>query len=105
MNDSAGPQITLTESERRGRYALVHTDGRESELTYAIRPGGMAFDHTFTPRDLRHEGAAKALLAHAIADMRARGLKVIPVCPYVSLQFDRHPDWADVLAEGSRRPD
>ncbi len=103
MTDRETAQITLTESEHRGRYALQHEDGRESELTYAIRPDGLAWDHTFTPRDLRHEGAAKALLAHAVDDMRARGLQVIPVCPYVSLQFDRHPEWQDVLVERFRR--
>jgi predicted GNAT family acetyltransferase len=103
MTDRETAQITLTESERRGRYAYLHDDGRESELTYAIRPDGLAWDHTFTPRDLRHEGAAKKLLEHGVADMRARGLQVIPVCPYVSLQFDRHPDWQDVLVEKFRR--
>lgn len=103
MSESETPPITLTESAHRGRYAYAHDDGRESELTYAIRPEGLAWDHTFTPRDLRHEGAAKKLLAHGVADMRARGLKVIPVCPYVQSQFDRHPDWQDVLVERFRR--
>jgi len=103
MTEPKTPTITLTESERRGRYAFLHEDGRESELTYSIRPEGLAWDHTFTPRDLRHEGAAKALLLHAIEDMRKRGKQVIPVCPYVSLQFDRHPEWQDVLVEKFRR--
>ncbi len=98
MTDAKTPQIALTESPHRGRYFFTHEDGRESELTYAVRPNGLAFDHTFTPRDLRHDGAAKKLLLHAVEDMRQRGLKVIPVCPYVQLQFQRNPDWADVLA-------
>lgn len=91
------PEITLSETERRGRYTLQHADGRESELTFVMHDGAMAIDHTFTPRDLRGEGAALALLNRALGDARARQLKVIPVCPYVALQFRRHPDWADLL--------
>lgn len=92
------PVITLTEGDHRGRYSLRHEDGRESELTFVCRGDRRLLDHTFTPRDLRHEGAAMALLTHAVEDLRTRGLKVVPVCPYVELQFLRHPEWADVLA-------
>lgn len=98
MTDAETHEITLTESDRRGRYAMLHEDGRESELTYAIRDGAIALDHTFTPRDLRHQKAAIRLLEFAVADLRERGLKAIPVCPYVTLQFERHPEWADLLA-------
>ena len=91
------PEITLSETERRGRYTLRHADGRDSELTFVMRGGAMAIDHTFTPRDLRGEGAALALLKRAVSDARERQLKVIPVCPYLALQFRRHPDWADLL--------
>ncbi len=97
MTDADTPEITLTESGGRGRYAMRHEDGRESELTYALSDGVAALDHTFTPRDLRHRRAAIRLLEFAVADLRARGLKATPICPYVALQFERHPEWADLL--------
>jgi len=47
---------------------------------------------------LRGRGIAGALVERLVADARREGFKVVPQCPYVVAQFDRHPDWADVRA-------
>jgi len=39
-----------------------------------------------------------ALVKRAVEDARAKGVKVVPICPYVRLQIDRRPEWQDVLA-------
>jgi uncharacterized protein len=33
----------------------------------------------------------------ALDDMRARGLKVAPVCPFVAAYIRRHPEYADLV--------
>ena len=30
---------------------------------------------------------------------KEKGVKIVPVCPYVAVQFERHPDWADLRAQ------
>ena len=42
-------------------------------------------------------GAAAALVDHLIADARAKGFKIIPLCPYVRARYLKHPDWQDVM--------
>ncbi len=54
-------------------------------------------DHTGVPDALRGTGAGAALVARAVADFRAAGLRVLPLCPFAAAQFRRHPDWADLL--------
>jgi hypothetical protein len=46
---------------------------------------------------MRGTGAAKALVERLISDARAEGFKIVPLCPYVKSQYDRHPEWSDVM--------
>jgi uncharacterized protein len=83
-----------------GRY-VARIDGieGEAEIVFTLRgPGLISADHTNAPESMRGTGAAAALVAHMIADARANGFKIIPVCPYVQAQYKRHSEWADVMA-------
>jgi predicted GNAT family acetyltransferase len=83
-----------------GRYVgrIDGLDG-EAEITFTVRgPALISADHTGAPESMRGTGAAAALVAHMIADARANGFKIIPICPYVQAQYKRHPEWADVMA-------
>jgi predicted GNAT family acetyltransferase len=37
------------------------------------------------------------LLAGALDDLRARGLKLVPLCPFVASYIRRHPEQADLI--------
>lgn len=83
----------------RGRYVarIDHVEG-EAELTFTRRsPALISADHTSAPPSMRGTGVALALVERLIADARAEAFKVMPLCSYVRTQFDRHPEWADVL--------
>ena len=54
-------------------------------------------DHTEVPAAFRGQGVGQALVARAVADVRAAGKKVLPLCPFAAAQFRRHPEWADLL--------
>lgn len=83
----------------RGRYVIHLPDGSEAEMTYSRRDETtLIADHTGVPPQYRNHGLALKLVEAAMADIRARGEKVVPVCSYVVAQFRRHPDWADLHA-------
>jgi uncharacterized protein len=93
-------QIELQKTERGGRYAarIVGVTG-EAELTYTARgPALVSADHTEAPLSMRGTGVALALVERLIADARAGGFKIKPVCPYVQALALKHPEWADVIA-------
>lgn len=83
-----------------GRY-VARLDGvsGEAELNFSM-PGAdlMSADHAYAPHHLRGTGVSSALVGHMVADARAGGFKVRPLCSYVRAQFSAHPEWADVLA-------
>ncbi|MGO4855521.1 GNAT family N-acetyltransferase [Phaeovulum sp. W22_SRMD_FR3] len=97
--DAAAPQIRREHGASKGRYVLAGPDGAEAELTYSVTsPVLIIADHTFVPDSMRGTGAGQALAARLVADARAEGVKIVPLCPFVAAQARRHPDWADVIS-------
>jgi predicted GNAT family acetyltransferase len=92
-------EIRLEETESKGRY--VYADGtNEAELTFSKAGERLVIiDHTAVPDAFRGQGVGQALVARAVADIRAAGKKILPLCPFAASQFRRHADWADVLQE------
>ena len=84
----------------KGRY-IGRIDGveGEAELTFSrASPTLVIADHTGAPDSMRGMGAARALVDRLIADARSEGFKIMPLCPFVQAQFERHPEWADLRA-------
>lgn len=91
--------ITRELTPTKGRYvARVAGVTEEAELTFSrTSPTLIIADHTFVPDTMRGMGVGQALAARLIADARSEGYKIIPLCPFVNAQYQRHPEWADVM--------
>ena len=76
----------------------IEVQGRIAVLVY--RRDGDVLDllHTEVPTPLEGQGLGKALLKDALADIRERGLKVRPICPFVIHYFETHPEVGDLIA-------
>lgn len=82
-----------------GRYVIALPGGLEAEMTYRQAGDGViAIEHTYSPPEFRGQNIALLLMQRAIADARAEGTRILPVCSYVVAQFRRHPEWADLHA-------
>jgi predicted GNAT family acetyltransferase len=66
-------------------------------LAYRLEPDRVVLVHTQTERGFEGRGVASALARAALDDARARGLLVIPRCPFVRSYLDRHPEDQDLL--------
>jgi uncharacterized protein len=95
------PQTTDVQREERatgGRYSIV-VDGHESEMTYSRASAQLIIiDHTSVHDALRGRGVGQVLVTRAVEDARREGFKIIPLCPFANAQFQRHPDWRDVVS-------
>lgn len=72
-------------------------EGKTAYAAYTIDGGTITFTHTVVPPELEGRGIASRLIAHALGDAKARGLKVVPQCPFVAAYIDKHPQWVDLL--------
>lgn len=92
--------ITRTDTDSKARYeARVPGIEEPAELTLSkVSDTLIIADHTYAPDTMRGMGVAMALVNRLIADARAKGQKIIPLCPYVKAQSLKHRDeWADVI--------
>ena len=91
--------IIRSEEESKGRYE-ARVEGRDGvgELTFSrMSPTKIIADHTAVDDTLRGAGVGKALVERLIADARSEGFTIVPLCPFVRSQYQRHPEWSDVM--------
>ena len=82
------------ESTRHGGRFYASVEGGVAELTYASVNGAMIIDHTFVPPASRGRDIAVRLVERAVEEADARGLRIVPQCPYVNKLFHRRPELA-----------
>jgi predicted GNAT family acetyltransferase len=69
---------------------------------YALHPGKIIFIHTHVPAGREGQGIGTALIKAGLASARARGLKVVPVCPFFAAYIKQHAEEQDLLEPSSR---
>jgi predicted GNAT family acetyltransferase len=77
----------------------IRTDEGLAELLYKQRGADLDLIHTEVPPSLEGRGYAAALATAALGFARRGGMKVIPTCPYVKAFLQRHPQYADLVAQ------
>lgn len=86
------------------RYALLVGGEDAGELVYRDRGGGvLAFLHTEVDPAKRRRGLGAQLVGAALDDARDRGLRVVPICPFVDAFIEGHPAYADLVAPDPAR--
>lgn len=91
--------ITREEGDTKGRYvAQVAGRAGRGEMTYS-RAGDtlIIVDHTDVDDSLRGLGVGAALAERLVADARAEGRRLIPLCPFFQRELGKHPEWRELL--------
>ena len=90
-------RIEVADAPERERYELS-IDGKVAGYSaYRARPGLIAFVHTEVDERLQGRGLADRLIRFALEDARARGLAVLPFCPFVKAFIERHREFEDLV--------
>ena len=97
MSDSIS--ISRSEAGSKGRYvATVEGRDGEGELTYSrMSATKIIADHTGVDDSLRGAGVGTALVKRLVEDARADGVTIVPLCPFIKAQYQKHPEWSDVM--------
>jgi predicted GNAT family acetyltransferase len=85
--------VEVTNDAEHKRYE-VRVDGHVAILDYRVEEGRLVLVHTEVPDELGGQGIGGKLVAAAVADAAARGLIVVPLCPFARRWLADHPDEA-----------
>jgi uncharacterized protein len=70
-------------------------------ITYKTEPEAVVLVHTEVDAKFEGRGLGSRLVAGALDDIRTRGLKLVPLCPFVRTYLGRHPEDRGLLRDSS----
>ncbi|HEY4411878.1 MAG TPA: GNAT family N-acetyltransferase [Gaiellaceae bacterium] len=95
--------LRVSDNPAELRYELFDDDELVGEIRYRRVPGGLALVHTEV--EPKRHGLGTELVKGALDDLRDRGLRVVPVCPFVAAYIRRHPEYGELLTEDDQQPE
>ena len=93
--------IEVIDNPTASRYETV-VDGHLAILQYQRSSSRVTLIHTEVPSELEGRGVGGALARFALDDARARGIEVVPSCPFVAAYIRRHPEYLDIVVPTHR---
>jgi predicted GNAT family acetyltransferase len=92
--------IEVQDDPARHRFELL-VDGAPAGLAdYRVRDGGIVVvTHSEVDRRFRGQGLGNELARRTLDQLRERGVKVVPACPFFAAYVAEHHDYDDIIAD------
>lgn len=95
--------VTVRDNEDENVYELLLDGSRVGVVHYLPMRDAVVLVHTEIAPELEGKGLGGRLVAGALADIRARGLRLVAVCPFVSSYLERHPEQGELVERPKTR--
>ena len=87
------------------RYEALRDGKLVGHIRYRTEPGVVVLVHTEVDEAVEGTGVGSELVHGALDDIRARGLRLVAVCPFVAAYLRRHPEDADLVGADPATPE
>lgn len=98
----APSSYAIRDNVEKHRFEIDLGDGSIAIAVYDLQPGRIVFTHTEVPPPHEGRGIGSALIRFALKSARERGLKVLPICPFVAAYLRKHVGEQDLLDPACR---
>jgi len=89
--------IRVQDNVAAARYEARVGDTLAAYAEYRVEGGRVVFTHTEVEAEFEGQGVGSVLARGALADVRGRGLNVVPLCPFIRGWIEKHPDYQDLV--------
>lgn len=90
--------VRVEDNPAEHRYEIFLDDTPVGFAEYRDALGQRVLFHTVIDPEFEGRGLGGKLAAAALDDVRAKGLEVVPTCPFIRSYIERHPEYADLVA-------
>jgi predicted GNAT family acetyltransferase len=90
-------EIRVADNPERRRYEALVDGALAGYVFYQQREGELVLIHTEVRDEFEGQGVGSRLAAGTLDDIRARGLRIRPVCPFITGYIERHPEYSDLV--------
>jgi predicted GNAT family acetyltransferase len=73
-------------------------EGHRSFIEYELKDKKIYLVHTEVPEQLEGQGVADAMVEKAFTYIEQHRLMVVPLCAYIKVFLQRHPEWDRLVA-------
>jgi predicted GNAT family acetyltransferase len=95
--------VEVRDNPAEHRFEVFLGRGLAGFATYEERPRVLAILHTEIDPAFEGEGLGSALIGGVLDAARARGLAVLPICPFVKSYLKGHPEYVDLVPAAQRK--
>lgn len=90
----------LTDNVEKSQYEF-HVENYLPKIEYIKTNNGEIYlTHTEEPVALEGRGIGSQLAEKVLADIEKKGLRLIPLCPFIAGYIKKHPDWRRIVMRG-----
>lgn len=90
--------MDFVRNDQASQYQAVSDGDVLAVIDFHVNDQVATFTHTGTEPEAQGQGLAGQLTDFALQDLRERGLKVSPKCPFTKRWIDKFDQYADLLA-------
>lgn len=91
-------ETTVTRNDEESRYEIA-VDGATAGFVQVVPRGGvLVLPHTEIDEEFSGQGLGTALVRGALDDVRERGERIVPTCPFVASFVEKNPEYRDLVA-------
>jgi uncharacterized protein len=96
------PEVAIADVPEQARYVLELDGAPAGLIDYRLAGGRISLMHAEVDPPMRERGLASEMVGFALDDARARGLEVLPYCPFVRGYIAAHDQYLDLVPEHER---
>ena len=97
-NDNPASDAPVTHNRHQHRFEMK-TDGKLSIVGYQpVDDETLALVHTEVDPSLEGQGVGSHLVTGVLEYIERNNLKIVPLCPFVTVYLKRHPEWNRVVS-------
>jgi predicted GNAT family acetyltransferase len=98
-------ELVVRDDPQELRYEALRDGELVGLIRYRVEAGTVVLVHTEVDEAVEGTGVGSRLVRGALDDIRARGLRLVPLCPFVSAYLRRHPEYADLVGVDPATPE